>query len=96
MVDKATAEVLKGLEDPLVIDVRDPNEVAEGKGGPPSAIPGSVGQCSTERGRQETERLPHIAGGIPSEAERCRGDAATEGEGDHHTLRHWGPRRQSL
>eukprot|EP00435_Cladocopium_sp_Y103_P003833 s5046_g1.t1 len=42
MVEKATAEVLKGLEDPLVIDVRDPNEVAEGKGGPPSAIPGSV------------------------------------------------------
>lgn len=32
----------QGLEDPLVIDVRDPNEVAEGKGGPPSAIPGSV------------------------------------------------------
>lgn len=34
----------QGLEDPLVIDVRDPNEVAEGKGGPPSAIPGSVGR----------------------------------------------------
>ena len=32
----------QGLEDPLVIDVRDPNEVAEGKGGPPSVIPGSV------------------------------------------------------
>ena len=32
----------QGLSDPLVIDVRDPNEVAEGKGGPPSAIPGSV------------------------------------------------------
>ena len=32
----------QGLSDPLVIDVRDPNEVAEGKGGPPNAIPGSV------------------------------------------------------
>ena len=32
----------QALEEPLVIDVRDPNEVVEGKGGPPSAIPGSA------------------------------------------------------
>lgn len=32
----------EALKDPLVIDVRDPNEVAEGKGGPPAVIPGSA------------------------------------------------------
>ena len=39
---KWVARSRQALEEPLVIDVRDPNEVVEGKGGPPSAIPGSV------------------------------------------------------
>ncbi|CAL1135749.1 unnamed protein product [Cladocopium goreaui] len=55
MVDKATAEVLKGLEDPLVIDVRDPNEVAEGKGGPPSVIPGSVNVPLNVDGKKQSD-----------------------------------------
>jgi len=38
----AALELLAELTSPLVIDVRDPEEVAEGKGGPPGSIPGSV------------------------------------------------------
>eukprot|EP00656_Telonema_subtile_P001922 TRINITY_DN10833_c0_g1_i4.p1 TRINITY_DN10833_c0_g1~~TRINITY_DN10833_c0_g1_i4.p1 ORF type:complete len:147 (-),score=24.72 TRINITY_DN10833_c0_g1_i4:137-577(-) len=38
----ATIEVLSTLKATLVLDVRDPNEVAAGKGGPPAAIKGSV------------------------------------------------------
>ena len=39
----ATAGTLAGLRgSPLIIDVRDQNEIAAGKGGPPAFIPGSL------------------------------------------------------
>ena len=38
----ADAETLRKLRDPLILDVRDPNEVLKGKGGPPALIPGSL------------------------------------------------------
>lgn len=41
----AEAEVLKALEDPVVVDARDPSEVEGGKGGPP--VTGSHGQAWT-------------------------------------------------
>jgi len=37
----ASAAVLAALEQPLILDVRDPDEVAAGKGGPPARLPGS-------------------------------------------------------
>ncbi|CAK9057429.1 unnamed protein product [Durusdinium trenchii] len=55
MVDKATVEVLKALKDPLVIDVRDPNEVAEGKGGPPAVIPGSINVPLNVDGQKQSD-----------------------------------------
>ena len=40
---------------------------------------------SSFRFRQERPR--HVAGGVPSEAERGRSDVAGQGEGHHHPLR---------
>eukprot|EP00035_Acanthoeca_spectabilis_P009449 m.167469 g.167469 ORF g.167469 m.167469 type:complete len:68 (-) comp14729_c0_seq4:4477-4680(-) len=37
----AAIEVLAALQDPVIIDVRDPNEVAAGKGGPLASLPGA-------------------------------------------------------
>eukprot|EP00971_Amphidinium_carterae_P329101 6461383-Amphidinium_carterae.2 len=56
MVDRADAEVLKGLTDPLVIDVRDPDEVKAGKGGPPSSIPGSTNVPLNINGQKQSDR----------------------------------------
>ena len=52
----ADAEVLADLKDPLVIDVRDPSEVASGKGGPPAKIPGSVNVPLNIDGVKQSER----------------------------------------
>ena len=52
----ADAEVLADLKDPLVIDVRDPSEVASGKGGPPATIPGSVNVPLNIDGVKQSER----------------------------------------
>ena len=38
----ASAATLAALVTPLVLDVRDPNEVEAGKGGPPKLIEGSI------------------------------------------------------
>ena len=50
------ADVLADLKDPLVIDVRDPSEVASGKGGPPAIIPGSVNVPLNIDGVKQSER----------------------------------------
>ena len=50
------ADVLADLKDPLVIDVRDPSEVASGKGGPPATIPGSVNVPLNSDGVKQSER----------------------------------------
>ena len=52
----ADAEVLADLKDPLVIDVRDPSEVASGKGGPPAKIPGAVNVPLNIDGVKQSER----------------------------------------
>ena len=52
----ADADVLADLKDPLVIDVRDPSEVASGKGGPPATIPGSVNVPLNIDGVKQSER----------------------------------------
>ncbi len=51
-----TAEVLSTLVEPLIIDVRDPNEVEAGKGGPPGVIPGSVNVPLNISGVLQSER----------------------------------------
>mmetsp|Transcript_46795 Transcript_46795/g.111305 ORF Transcript_46795/g.111305 Transcript_46795/m.111305 type:complete len:126 (-) Transcript_46795:130-507(-) len=56
MVEKASEEVLKSLTDPLVIDVRDPDEVQAGKGGPPAVIPGSVNVPLNVDGAKQSDR----------------------------------------
>ena len=52
----ADAEILADLKDPLVIDVRDPDEVAAGKGGPPAAVPGAVHVPLNVDGVKQSER----------------------------------------
>ena len=87
----ADAEVLADLKDPLVIDVRDPSEVASGKGGPPGKIDGSInvplnidGVKQSERPTTQDEFLDNI-----------KGDRrAAQGPPDHHALRLGRPRRQ--
>mmetsp|Transcript_29139 Transcript_29139/g.37592 ORF Transcript_29139/g.37592 Transcript_29139/m.37592 type:complete len:164 (+) Transcript_29139:69-560(+) len=41
---------------PLILDVRDPNEVLSGKGGPPNAIPGSLNVPLNHEGIGQRER----------------------------------------
>lgn len=42
-VERASIESLRALSKPwMILDVRDANEVAAGKGGPPPSVPGSV------------------------------------------------------
>jgi len=53
----AAADVLAGLVDPFILDVRDPNEVSAGKGGPPKALPGSVNVPLNHDGVPQSERL---------------------------------------
>mmetsp|Transcript_97749 Transcript_97749/g.273576 ORF Transcript_97749/g.273576 Transcript_97749/m.273576 type:complete len:124 (-) Transcript_97749:107-478(-) len=50
----AEAEVLKALEDPVVVDARDPSEVEGGKGGPP--VTGSVNVPFNIDGAKQSER----------------------------------------
>jgi rhodanese-related sulfurtransferase len=55
----AAVDVLASLAKPLILDVRDPNEVLSGKGGPPAIIAGSVNvplnhECSPQRERATT------------------------------------------
>ena len=52
----ADAEVLAGLDDPVILDVRDPDEVAAGKGGPPAAVPGAVHVPLNLDGMKQSER----------------------------------------
>ena len=52
----ADAEGLADLKDPLVIDVRDPSEVASGKGGPPGKIDGSINVPLNIDGVKQSER----------------------------------------
>ena len=50
------AEVLAGLDDPVILDVRDPDEVAAGKGGPPASVPGAVHVPLNVDGAKQSER----------------------------------------
>ena len=52
----ADAEVLAGLNDPVILDVRDPAEVAAGKGGPPASVPGAVHVPLNIDGARQSER----------------------------------------
>ena len=52
----ADAEVLADLKNPVIIDVRDPEEVEAGKGGPPAAIPGAVNVPLNMDGVKQSER----------------------------------------
>ena len=58
MTDKtpAAADVLASLESPIIIDVRDSNEVINGKGGPPKVIPGSFHVPLNIDGQRQTDR----------------------------------------
>ncbi|KAA8498875.1 hypothetical protein FVE85_6460 [Porphyridium purpureum] len=58
MADKAVVEasVLAALKSPVVLDVRDPNEVAQGKGGPPDSVPGAVHVPLNMEGVPQSER----------------------------------------
>ena len=49
-------ETLAALENPFVLDVRDPEEVQAGKGGPPLAIPGSTNVPLNIDGTPQSER----------------------------------------
>ena len=64
----ADAEVLAGLSDPVIIDVRDRAEVEAGKGGPPASVPGALhvplnidGQRQSERPTTQEEFLAAVA-----------------------------------
>ena len=52
----ADAEVLADLKNPVIIDVRDPEEVESGKGGPPSKIEGAVNVPLNMDGVKQSER----------------------------------------
>ena len=52
----AAAEVLAGLSDPVIIDVRDRAEVEAGKGGPPASVPGAVHVPLNVNGVKQSER----------------------------------------
>ena len=52
----ADAEVLAGLNDPIILDVRDPAEVEAGKGGPPGKIDGSINVPLNIDGVKQSER----------------------------------------
>ena len=52
----ADAEVLAGLDDPVILDVRDPAEVEAGKGGPPASVPGAVHVPLNVDGVKQSER----------------------------------------
>ena len=52
----ADAEVLADLKNPVIIDVRDPEEVEAGKGGPPGTIPGAVNVPLNMDGAKQSER----------------------------------------
>ena len=52
----ADAEVLADLKNPVILDVRDPEEVEAGKGGPPAKIPGSVNVPLNMDGVKQSER----------------------------------------
>mmetsp|Transcript_64983 Transcript_64983/g.186769 ORF Transcript_64983/g.186769 Transcript_64983/m.186769 type:complete len:130 (-) Transcript_64983:110-499(-) len=49
-----SAEVLRELKDPLIIDARDPEEVTERKGGPP--LEGSINVPFNMDGAQQSDR----------------------------------------
>jgi len=51
-----SADVLAALPDPLILDVRDPSEVALGKGGPPASIFGSLNVPLNHNGTSQHER----------------------------------------
>ena len=64
----ADAEVLAGLNDPVILDVRDPAEVEAGKGGPPASVAGALhvplnidGQRQSERPTTQEEFLAAVA-----------------------------------
>ena len=52
----ADAEVLADLNDPVILDVRDPAEVEAGKGGPPASVPGAVHVPLNVDGARQSER----------------------------------------
>ena len=52
----ADAEVLADLKNPVIIDVRDPEEVEAGKGGPPGKIEGAVNVPLNMDGVKQSER----------------------------------------
>ena len=52
----ADAEVLAGLNDPVILDVRDTAEVEAGKGGPPASVPGAVHVPLNVDGVKQSER----------------------------------------
>ena len=52
----ADAEVLADLKNPVIIDVRDPEEVEAGKGGPPAKIEGAVNVPLNMDGVKQSER----------------------------------------
>lgn len=52
----ASAEVLQSLHHATILDVRDPDEVAKGKGGPPSKLPGSFNVPLNHDGVSQHER----------------------------------------
>ena len=53
----ASPEFLSTLSSPLILDVRDPNEVEAGKGGPPSSISGSFNVPLNIDGKNQKEHL---------------------------------------
>lgn len=52
----ATVEEMKAMESPLVLDLRDTNEVDAGKGGPPAKIPGSINVAFNMDGVKQSKR----------------------------------------
>eukprot|EP00614_Pseudopedinella_elastica_P006886 CAMPEP_0172599888 /NCGR_PEP_ID=MMETSP1068-20121228/20019_1 /TAXON_ID=35684 /ORGANISM="Pseudopedinella elastica, Strain CCMP716" /LENGTH=130 /DNA_ID=CAMNT_0013400303 /DNA_START=52 /DNA_END=444 /DNA_ORIENTATION=+ len=52
----ASFDELRSLTGPIVLDLRDPNEVEKGKGGPPAKIPGSVNVPLNHDGVPQAER----------------------------------------
>ena len=53
-VDRAAPDVLAALQTPLIIDVRDPDEIATGKGGPPVLVVGSTNVPLNVNGQKQS------------------------------------------
>jgi len=60
MVAVASPDELKALDSPLILDMRDPEEVTAGKGGPPSKIDGSINVPLNMDGVKQSVRVTTI------------------------------------